>query len=99
MITSRLDKSKHFELVFRQIGGLEPDLWILEDLDIFGVFVVISFFVPVWGARTNKIVTLLFWTKIVLFFLSIMKITSTIFIESTLCDVFVAGAFSYFFRT
>ena len=35
MITSRLDKSKHFELVFSQIGGLEPDLWILEDLDIF----------------------------------------------------------------
>ena len=40
MITSRLDKSKHFELVFSWIGGLEPDLWILEDLDIFGVFVV-----------------------------------------------------------
>ena len=37
MISWSLNNSKHFDLIFVQINGLEPELLILQDLDNFWV--------------------------------------------------------------
>ena len=34
-LKASLDQYKNFELVFIQIGGLEPGLWNLQDLNFF----------------------------------------------------------------
>ena len=48
-----LNNFKTFELVFSQIGGLEPELQILEDLDIFWQVCSFSF---VWSKKREGLI-------------------------------------------
>ena len=50
-LKASLDQYKNFELVFIQIGGLEPGLWNLQDLNFFvdvARFVAFFFFYKNW---------------------------------------------------